>query len=170
VSLLRDLWEGNDYSVHFAVPGIISIDQDLAAAQVVRHGAAREPKGFYRTHGIWLDYLSRTDKGWIHQPHFSIRLAGLVSFGGDTFPKCFSEQPSSIIDTNAHLPPELRARGMVSANVRHKSPLAISVAHGDKASSRSTAIVWSELCNVSACNVHDLAGERCEALVIEPFC
>ncbi|HEY0934085.1 MAG TPA: nuclear transport factor 2 family protein [Trebonia sp.] len=88
VSLFRDLWKGNDYFVHFAVPGIIAIDGDQATAQVVCHEAARGPERFYRTHGIWSDQLRRTGSGgWVFTNRtYRYLWLDMSPFTGDTFP------------------------------------------------------------------------------------
>ena len=87
VSLFRDLWKGNDYFVHFAVPGLIDINGDQAAAHVVCHEAARGPERFYRTHGTWSDQLRRTDTGLVFTNRtYRYLWLDMSPFTGDTFP------------------------------------------------------------------------------------
>ncbi|MDQ6696951.1 MAG: nuclear transport factor 2 family protein [Actinomycetota bacterium] len=87
VSLLRDLWKGNDTFVHFAVQGVIDVNGDEATAQCVCHEQARGPEGrYYRTHGVWSDRLRRSDDGWVFT-HRTYRYLWLDTspFSGDIF-------------------------------------------------------------------------------------
>jgi ketosteroid isomerase-like protein len=87
VSLFRSLWEGNDYFVHFAVPGVIEINGDEATAQVVCHEAARGPERYYRTHGVWSDRLRRSGSGWVFTSRtYRYLWLDMSPFTGDTFP------------------------------------------------------------------------------------
>ena len=87
VSMLRDLWKGNDSFVHFAVQGVIEVDGDDATARCVCHEQARGPEGrYYRTHGVWSDHLRRAGNGWVFSSRtYHYLWLDLSPFTGDTF-------------------------------------------------------------------------------------
>lgn len=86
VSLFRNLWQGNDTFVHFAVQGVIEVNGDDATAQCVCHEQACGPERYYRTHGIWSDRLKRSDNGWVFTSRIYRYLwLDMSPFTGDTF-------------------------------------------------------------------------------------
>lgn len=86
VSLFRDLWQGNDSFVHFAVPGMIEVNGDDATGQCVCHEQARGPERYYRTHGVWSDRLRRSDDGWVFTSRrYRYLWLDMSPFAGDTF-------------------------------------------------------------------------------------
>lgn len=88
VSLFRQLWEGNDSFVHFAVQGAIEINGDEATAQCSCHEQALGSEGrYYRTHGVWSDRLRRSDNGWVFRSRtYRYLWLDMSPFTGDTFP------------------------------------------------------------------------------------
>lgn len=87
VSMLRNLWKGNDYFIQFAVQGPIEIDGDDATARCVCHEAASGPEGrYYRNNGVWLDRLRRSGDGWVFASRtYQYLWLDMSPFTGDTF-------------------------------------------------------------------------------------
>lgn len=87
VSMLQNLWKGNDYFVQFAVQGPIQINGDEAAARCMCHEAARGPNGrYYRNNGVWHDRLQRSGNGWVFTSRtYQYLWLDLSPFTGDTF-------------------------------------------------------------------------------------
>lgn len=87
VSMLKQLWEGNDYFVHFAVQSVIEITGDQAAARCMCHEAARGPRRHYRTNGVWSDQLRRQGDRWVFTRRaYRYLWLDMLPFTGDTFP------------------------------------------------------------------------------------
>ena len=87
VEMLRNIWNGNDSFVQFAVQGVIDIDGDNATARCVCHEAARGPDRYYRNHGLWLDHLQRSPDGWVFTSRtYEYLWLDTSPFTGDTFP------------------------------------------------------------------------------------
>lgn len=88
VQMLRNLWQGNDYFVQFAVQGPIHLDGDVASSRVVCHEAARGGEDrFYRNNGVWSDRLRRTEAGWVFTSRsYQYLWLDTSEFAGATFP------------------------------------------------------------------------------------
>jgi SnoaL-like domain len=88
VALLRTLREERDYFVHLAVQGRIEINGDVATARCVCNEAARGPgESYYRTSGVWVDHLQRSDNGWVFKNRtYQYLWLDLSPFPGDVFP------------------------------------------------------------------------------------
>jgi hypothetical protein len=87
VSMLRNLWNGNDSFIQFAVQGVIDIDGDDDTARCVCHEAASGPRNrYYRTNGVWLDRLQRSKNGWRFTSRaYQYRWLDMSPSTGDTF-------------------------------------------------------------------------------------
>ncbi len=66
VALFRTLWEGQEYFIHFVIPGAVEIDGDVATVRSMCHESARgSGEHYYRTNGVWTDTFRRSGDGWV---------------------------------------------------------------------------------------------------------
>lgn len=87
LTTFRQLREGKEFFVQFAVQGPIEIDGDEATTSCLVHEAARGPgETFYRNHSVVFDHLRRSGTGWVFTNRaFHYLWLDASAFTGDSF-------------------------------------------------------------------------------------
>ena len=86
VSHFRDLRDGKEYFIQFAVPGSIEINGDDATVRCLCYEAGRGPGEYYRNTGIDIVRLRRSDGDWVFtRRSYQYLWLDFSPFSGDIF-------------------------------------------------------------------------------------